>query len=484
MWSLYAGSLPPGLTLSGATISGTPSSAGTYNFTIKVADSASHTATQGYTVTISGAALTLTTTASPSGWGTISPWCPGGCSYTAGSQLTVTATPNSGYAFSSFTGTYSGTANPFTINLTGTATIAANFVTGYTISGQVTLSGGSGVSGVSISASGSQNASATTDANGLYSLPALPAGGNYTVTASKSGYLLSAPRTFNNLAQNQSASGIPRGRRASPLSGSRWLGSRSAREETRFTLILHSSSNANTPGTRRPLSSLTVFAVVLSANHLLAANAAVTGTVADDSGRPVPGARILISYPPSVKVSVTAPPVITGPLAATVTADANGAFHADALAPGDYIACAETTSPGYLDPCHWATSAPSFTVTAGQTTSGINIVMAKGSVLRIHVDDPQQLLKPATGPIDLDFQIHVVTPKGLHYNAQLQSSTAVARDHAITIPFGTPVSLRVMAAHVTVNDQSGKSFAAQGATVSAEAGTTPPAITLTVTGKK
>jgi hypothetical protein len=222
----------------------------------------------------------------------------------------------------------------------------------------------------------------------------------------------------------------------------------------------------------------------LSAHCLLAASASVTGSVVDDGGHVVPSARVLISYAPSVKAPVTAPPVVTGPLAATVTVDGNGAFHADGLAPGQYIACAETTSPGYLDPCHWATSAPTFTVIAGQTTSGISIVMPKGSVLHIHVDDPQQLLKPVTGPVDLDFQIHVVTPKGLHYIAPLQSSTAVARDHAITVPFSTPVNLRVLAAHFTVNDQTGKSFAAQGATVNAPAGTTPATIALTVTGKK
>jgi hypothetical protein len=145
----------------------------------------------------------LTTSVSPAGAGTISPasgW------YNAGA-MTVTATANSGYAFSNFTGTYSGATNPLSINLTGTGTITANFVPGYTISGQVTLAGsGSGVSGVSVSASGSQGASTTTDANGRYSLPGLAAGGSYTVTASKSGYGLSAAQNFTNLASNQTAS--------------------------------------------------------------------------------------------------------------------------------------------------------------------------------------------------------------------------------------------------------------------------------------
>jgi len=167
-----------------------------------------------------------------------------------------------------------------------------------------------------------------------------------------------------------------------------------------------------------------------------------------------------------------------------VTADASGAFHVDTLAPGQYIACAETTTPGFLDPCHWSASAPVFTVTAGQTTSGVKIVMAKGSVLRVHVDDPQQFLKPVTGTVDLDFQIHIVTNKGLHYSAPVQSSTAAARDHAITIPFDTPVSVVVLSPHYTVNDQTGKSLGAQGAAVNAPAGTTPAPVALTVTGKK
>ena len=132
----------------------------------------------------------------------------------------------------------------------------------------------------------------------------------------------------------------------------------------------------------------------LVADCLLAASTSVAGSVVDDSGAPVPGARLLISYAPSVKSPVTAPPVITGTLAAMVMSDATGAFHADAFAPGQYIACAETLTPGYLDPCHWSASAPTFTVSAGQTTPNGRIVMVKGSVLRVHIDDPQQLLKP------------------------------------------------------------------------------------------
>jgi hypothetical protein len=173
--------------------------------------------------------------------------------------------------------------------------------------------------------------------------------------------------------------------------------------------------------------------------------------------------------------------VITGPLVAIVAADASGSFQADGLAPGQYIACAEAT-PGLLDPCHWSASAPNFTVSAGQTTSGVKIVMAKGPAVWVHVNDPQQLLKSVTGPVDLDLQIHVVTSKGVHYSAPIQSSTATGRDQVITIPFGTSVSLQVLAAHLAISDQSGNPFPALGTAINVPAGATPAVIGLTVTG--
>jgi uncharacterized repeat protein (TIGR01451 family) len=52
-WTVDSGTLPPGLSLSsGGAITGTPTAAGTFNFTMKVADSTGLTATQAQTITI------------------------------------------------------------------------------------------------------------------------------------------------------------------------------------------------------------------------------------------------------------------------------------------------------------------------------------------------------------------------------------------------------------------------------------------------
>jgi hypothetical protein len=66
----------------------------------------------------------LTTQASPAASGVIAPasgW------YNGGSSVSVSATPNSGYLFSGFSGGLSGTGTPQNLTLTAPATVTANF---------------------------------------------------------------------------------------------------------------------------------------------------------------------------------------------------------------------------------------------------------------------------------------------------------------------------------------------------------------------
>jgi hypothetical protein len=69
-WSVSSGTMPPGLGLNSnggnEYVSGTPTTTGTYNFTLQVTDNVGDTATQAYTVSISqGAPLAITTTSLP-----------------------------------------------------------------------------------------------------------------------------------------------------------------------------------------------------------------------------------------------------------------------------------------------------------------------------------------------------------------------------------------------------------------------------------
>jgi len=88
-----------------------------------------------------------------------------------------------GYAFttSGFTNPVVATTNRTGINFIGTTSVAI-----YTVSGRVATSGGVGISGVTISASGSGE-TAVTASNGDYILDGLPAS-SYAIAASRSGY--------------------------------------------------------------------------------------------------------------------------------------------------------------------------------------------------------------------------------------------------------------------------------------------------------
>jgi uncharacterized repeat protein (TIGR02543 family) len=87
--------------------------------------------TANFTQTVTS--YSLTTMVSPSGGGTVSPSCPGECSYSSGTQVTLTATPATGYQFTGWTGTVNSTSNPLTLTMNSAKTETANFTSTLTV---------------------------------------------------------------------------------------------------------------------------------------------------------------------------------------------------------------------------------------------------------------------------------------------------------------------------------------------------------------
>ncbi|WP_250901836.1 MULTISPECIES: putative Ig domain-containing protein [unclassified Dyella] len=130
IYSPSAGALPPGIGLtSGGVLSGTPTTAGTYNFTVTATDGHGFTGNQAYTFTVNAPAITLTPSTLPAG--------SGGVAY---SQTITASGGNGGYTFSlsagalpagialSSAGIVSGTpTTPGTYNFTVKATDGFGF---------------------------------------------------------------------------------------------------------------------------------------------------------------------------------------------------------------------------------------------------------------------------------------------------------------------------------------------------------------------
>jgi hypothetical protein len=185
---------------------------------------------------------------------------------------------------------------------------------------------------------------------------------------------------------------------------------------------------------------------------------------------------------PAAAVRPAAPPVITGPQIATAVTDTNGQF-VSFLPAGSYIACAQTTTQGLLDPCHWAASAPTFTI-ENHTTVETKVVMAKGAVVPIHLDDFQQLLPPVTAAVQPECRFQMVTAAGRRYDAIIVAHTNTSRDHAITIPFATSLTLQAVCPHFTINDHTGAPAAAAGVGTLVPEGTAVATVNYTVSAVK
>ncbi len=136
-WSISAGSLPPGITLTASTgvLSGTPTTAGAAAFTVKVTDSTGTTATKATSITIAAGLLSISVPAAA----TLSSAAPGAVS--SGPLGPVTVTDQRGSAGAGWTATATGT--PF---VTGTGTPAETIpLTGVSYwSGPATATAGTG----------------------------------------------------------------------------------------------------------------------------------------------------------------------------------------------------------------------------------------------------------------------------------------------------------------------------------------------------
>jgi uncharacterized repeat protein (TIGR02543 family) len=100
-------------------------------------------ATTGLNLSVVGR-YALTISISPSGAGTVSK-NPDKNAYSFGEQVTLTATPGSGFTFSNWSGDGSGTTNPINVTMNTNKTLTANFTQGpptrYTLTVNITGSG-------------------------------------------------------------------------------------------------------------------------------------------------------------------------------------------------------------------------------------------------------------------------------------------------------------------------------------------------------
>jgi len=220
-WSVSSGSLPPGITLGASTglLSGTPTTAGTYSFTVKVTDAGGLTSTeaatvtiipgpsmtfaappQGWTNTVYGYTLTETGGTSPFTWSVTSGSLPSGISLSPDGNLSGTPTATGTYSFTVRVTDAKGQTATQTTSITVSAGVSTTFaappaaVVGSGFSYTLTATGGttpytwsvnagSLPPGITLSSAGVLSGTPTTTGSYPFSVNVIDANGGIATTS-------------------------------------------------------------------------------------------------------------------------------------------------------------------------------------------------------------------------------------------------------------------------------------------------------------
>lgn len=173
--------------------------------------------------------------------------------------------------------------------------------------------------------------------------------------------------------------------------------------------------------------------------------ASIQGTTVDStSGKPVAGAIIIATN--------AANPASRG--VATSTLD--GSFLIPSLSAGTYNICVQVPPGGYLPTCQWGSTGSSVPIAAAQKLTGNTLRLKSGSVLKIHVDDPGQLMNQKTKDGYYPDLVMGVWSSGIFYPARVANKANTTAEYQVTVPFDTGLKFSIQSRKLAIGDANKK----------------------------
>lgn len=208
----------------------------------------------------------------------------------------------------------------------------------------------------------------------------------------------------------------------------------------------------------------------------------ISGAVKGDDGSSVAGASVYLKW----RLPEGAP--LRQRTEWTATTDAAGLFHFDLLTNGQYAICVQAPLGNWLNPCEWGTRRPTVTVSPPLRSANVTIVLKRGAVVPIRVDDPSQLLAQNEGKTrGAHLLLGVRSDALIFHAASVTSQDSGGRNYAITVPHDVAVKLVVASSFFRLTDATGAAVAASGAgsiPVSVPSGKSPATVLLSVSGHR
>jgi len=173
----------------------------------------------------------------------------------------------------------------------------------------------------------------------------------------------------------------------------------------------------------------------------------VIGRVYADTGRPVEGAY------------VTLQPTLVSAAGYAIyrdTTNAQGKFTVEVSEPGAYTICVGAPDRKLLNSCQWSVASSTIVIQTRQAEAGIKITLQSAIVLRIRLDDPDQLLPPL-GKAAIGTVRFGVWGPDKHYHPAIEvSGDDKGRDFEILVPAGGDWPVSVQSDQVMVIDSNGR----------------------------
>jgi len=188
------------------------------------------------------------------------------------------------------------------------------------------------------------------------------------------------------------------------------------------------------------------------------ATGTISGTVTDEAERPVPRARLVYMKLTEYARDERGRQIIKEPgFTKSATAGAEGSFVLSGLLAGTYDVCAYGTQPSQVGSCDWG-GIPVISLAAGQTVTNLRRTVRNGTVVMLHVADPNARIGVADskGRVARErrFFIGLSSESGFYRRAQAISRTPTAHVFRITIPRQMPARLFIDT-DLSVTDVSG-----------------------------
>lgn len=149
---------------------------------------------------------------------------------------------------------------------------------------------------------------------------------------------------------------------------------------------------------------------------------------------------------------------VDGPLKATerrdAMSDADGRFSIAGLQGGPYIICVAAPRTDLLDPCAWSTP-PVIRVAAGGASSGNEIEVESGALVRIRIDDNARLFQPLAKSANTSIQAGIWTESGHYRPVMWESSDKRGHNYQVAVPDGLRFKLLLRGQNVAFRDNAG-----------------------------